>query len=136
MTDALSEALSGQDGTPAPQQGQANGQSLSAATLSNFLGQMRECWNLGFASADVQRTIVTVSFEMTPDARIAPGSVRLLGYTGGTEASAEIAFRAARDALTECQDFGGRSGYDLPQDKYELWRSIEMRFNPETMRLR
>ena len=44
----------------------------------------------------------------------------------------ELAFQAARRAILRCQE----TGYSLPPDKYEQWKTIEMTFNPEQMRLR
>ena len=44
----------------------------------------------------------------------------------------DVAFRKARTAVISC----GRRGFDLPDEKYEHWRDIEMTFNPEKMRLR
>ena len=42
------------------------------------------------------------------------------------------AFEAARRAVLRCQ----RGGFDLPIEKYDHWRDIEMTFNPEKMRRR
>ena len=39
---------------------------------------------------------------------------------------------AARRAIIRC----GASGYNLPVEKYDQWRDIEMTFNPERMRIK
>ncbi|MEM9438259.1 MAG: energy transducer TonB, partial [Pseudomonadota bacterium] len=39
---------------------------------------------------------------------------------------------AARRAIIRC----GATGFDLPREKYDQWRQIEMTFNPEEMRTR
>ena len=39
--------------------------------------------------------------------------------------------QAARRAILRCQ----KGGYNLPVEKYEHWREIEMTFNPEKMRI-
>ncbi|MFT7254284.1 MAG: hypothetical protein ACI81Q_001706, partial [Paracoccaceae bacterium] len=59
-------------------------------------------------------------------------SIRMIGSEGGSDAAARQAFEAARRAIIRC----GASGYNLPSDKYDQWRDIEMTFNPEGMRLR
>ncbi|MEM6478789.1 MAG: energy transducer TonB, partial [Pseudomonadota bacterium] len=42
------------------------------------------------------------------------------------------AFEAARRAIIRC----GAKGFDLPSEKYDQWKEIEMTFNPEQMRTR
>lgn len=128
---ALEAALAG--GTP--QQGDPVGQNLAPETVGAFLGQIAQCWNMAAASTDAQQTTVTMAFDLNPDGTVTAGSFTRKGYTGGSEASAEVAYRVAEQAVTECAT-RGRSGYDLPPEKYDLWRQIELRFNPETMRLR
>ena len=61
------------------------------------------------------------------------GDVRMIDYTGGSEAAARQAFEAARRAIIRCE---GSDGYGLPPEKYDAWRDIEITFNPEGMRLR
>ena len=39
---------------------------------------------------------------------------------------------SARTAMLRC----GASGYDLPADKYDQWREVEITFDPSGMRLR
>ena len=59
-------------------------------------------------------------------------SIEMLSASGGSAAAARQAFEAARRAIIRC----GASGYDLPTEKYDRWRNIEMTFNPEKMRIR
>lgn len=73
---------------------------------------------------------VTVGISMNRDGK--PDEPRLLGHTGGSEAAARKAFDVARRAILRC----GGNGYDLPADRYEHWREIEITFNPEKMRLK
>ena len=47
-------------------------------------------------------------------------------------AAVQTAFQAARRAVLRCE----KGGYDLPAEKYEQWKEIEMTFNPDQMRLR
>jgi len=60
------------------------------------------------------------------------GDIRLVGATGGSDEQARAAFQSARRAILRC----GASGYDLPADKYDRWRDVEVTFDPSTMRLR
>jgi hypothetical protein len=77
---------------------------------------------------------VVVGFDMQPDGRPVDGSVRLLDATGGTGAAVDAAYAAARRAILRCAAQQG--GFDLPADKYDQWKRIEMTFNPEQMRTR
>jgi hypothetical protein len=58
--------------------------------------------------------------------------MRLLEFSGGSEAAAQQAYEAARRAIIRC----GVNGYDLPEESYDHWRQVELVFNPEGMRLR
>ncbi|KPP84912.1 MAG: Cell division and transport-associated protein TolA [Rhodobacteraceae bacterium HLUCCA08] len=115
-----------------PRQGLAGG-TLSASVLDGFKGQIRECWSLGSVSTTVLATRVTVAFSLTEAGMVDTSSIRMIEFEGGSQADADIAYRAARSALVRCQSYGSRSGYDLPGDQYDLWRNVEIVFDPSTM---
>jgi hypothetical protein len=69
---------------------------------------------------------------MTRDAKPENGSIRMLSFEGGSEAAAKQAYETARRAIIRC----GASGFNLPVDKYSQWQTIEMTFNPESMRIK
>lgn len=91
---------------------------------------VQSCWivDVGSQAADVK---VTVGFELDRNGRVS-GPVRMVGAEGGSGAAVDTAFGAARRAVLRCQ----REGYDLPAEKYEQWKKVEITFNPEDMRLR
>lgn len=93
---------------------------------------VQQCWNVGSLSTDALRTTVTVAVSMSRDGRPDNGSIRMVGFEGGSEASARQAYEAARRAIIRC----GANGFALPVEKYDHWRDIEMVFNPERMRIR
>jgi len=107
-------------------------EGLTEAEQQGIARQVTRCWNLGSASSETLRTRVTVGFAMDVDGRPDPDSIRLVRAEGGSEASVEVAFRMARSAILRCTG----EGYDLPADKYEQWREVELTFDPERMRLR
>lgn len=131
---ALAEAVASETASE-PTAGVSGG-DLSDAAKTSFLRQIGNCWNVGSASTGALQTRVTVGFSMTPDGLLDANSIRLLGFTGGSQADADVAYRIARSALVRCQTDAGRAGYDLPQDQYDLWRNVELTFNPERMRTR
>jgi hypothetical protein len=93
---------------------------------------VQQCWNVGSLSTDALRTTVIVAVSMSQDGRPDNGSIRMIGFEGGSEAAAQQAYEAARRAIIRC----GANGFALPVEKYDQWRDIEMVFNPERMRIR
>ena len=85
--------------------------------------------DVGSQSANVT---VTVAFDMEPSGRVVGSSLRMLSASGGDGAAVDTAFQSARRAILRCQG----DGYNLPAEKYEQWKSVEMTFNPEGMRIR
>jgi V8-like Glu-specific endopeptidase len=88
-----------------------------------------ECWNLGALSAAALSTIVVVEMELTLDGKPVANSIKMLGFEGGNDTSAERVFETALRAIRGC----GAQGFDLPKDKYESWRRVELTFNPKKM---
>lgn len=127
---ALAEALLGDSGdggaSDAP-----SGPPLTADEEGALKKAVQVCWNLGTASTEALSTTIVVRFEMTPDGKPVPDSLRLVSSEGGSEASANVVYRAARSAIIRCT-----ANANLPPEKYEHWRDIEMTFNPERMRNR
>ncbi len=128
VDQALEGALAegGQDTEPSP----ISTPALSPGEVDALRAAVQRCWNVGAIDAEALKVVVTVGISMTRDGK--PESLRLLGFSGGSEAAANIAFDTARRAILRC----GTEGYELPVDRYEQWREIEITFNPEKMRLK
>lgn len=111
---------------PAPR-----GPPLTFGEREAFKLAVGACWNVdpGARSARVK---VTVGFSLDRDGKVAGNDVRLIRAEGGDSGTQRAAYDAARRAVLRCQ----RGGYDLPVEKYERWRDIEMTFNPEGMQVR
>lgn len=123
VADALAEALSAASSAP-------QGPPLTGSETEGFRLAVNKCWNvdLGSESARVQ---VTVAFQLSRDGKVQNG-VRKVAASGGSTAAIEAAFQAARRAILRC----GARGYDLPAEKYEHWRDVEITFDPSGMRFR
>ncbi|MBS0125486.1 cell envelope biogenesis protein TolA [Thetidibacter halocola] len=122
---ALAEALAGGSSPSADP-----GPPLTVGEREGLRLAVQECWVVDVGSQAANVT-VTLAFNMAPNGTV-EGDVRLLDASGGDGAAVETAFQAARRALLRCQ----QGGYQLPSDKYEQWKRIEMTFNPAQMRLR
>ena len=134
MADAIASAVA-EAAAPEPQAGQGSapsGPPLTAGEKDGLRIAVQQCWNVGALSSDALNTTVTVYVAMQENGQPESGSIRMLGYEGGTEAAAQQAFETARRAIIRC----GSRGYDLPPEKYSQWREIEMIFNPDNMRIR
>jgi hypothetical protein len=130
VTAALNAALMAGDAAPA-------GPEAAAAPLAEqFIRGMQlaiaECWNLGALSSAALSTIVVVEMELTRDGKPVANSIKMLGFEGGDEISAERAFETALRAIQGC----GAQGFELPKDQFATWRRVELTFNPEKMRVR
>jgi hypothetical protein len=129
VNDALAEAL-GQAGGAG--QGAPQGPPLTAGEKDALRVAVQNCWNVGSLSSEALRTTVVVAVSMGEDAKPVASSIRMLSASGGDGAAAKQAYEAARRAIIRC----GAGGFDLPVEKYDHWRDIEMTFNPERMRIK
>lgn len=93
---------------------------------------VQQCWNVGSLSTDALRVTVVLGVSVSQDGVPDGGSIRMIDFSGGTEAAAGQAFEAARRAVIRC----GARGFPLPPEKYDQWREMELVFNPDGMRLR
>ncbi|WP_371226151.1 energy transducer TonB [Roseovarius sp. 2305UL8-3] len=129
VNDALAEAL-GTDGTdtnPEP-----TGPPLTSGEKDALRVAVEQCWNVGSLSSEALNTTVVVGVKMSEDGKPQTNSIQMLSSSGGSGAAAQQAYEAARRAIIRC----GARGYDLPVEKYDRWRDIEMTFNPEKMRIK
>lgn len=123
---ALAEAL----GEPAASD-ETSGPTLTAGETNALRLAVQNCWVVDVGSQAANVTVV-IGLSMDVRGKVTPGSLRLVSSTGGEGSAVETAFQSARRAILRCQ----KEGYDLPEDKYEQWKEIEMTFNPKDMRIR
>lgn len=128
VNDALAEALGQADETP----NTPSGPPLSAGEKDALRVAVQQCWNVGSLSSAALETTVVVAVSLAQDGKPVGSSIRQIGSEGGTTTSVKQAFETARRAIIRC----GAKGFQLPSDKYEQWKDIEMTFNPERMRIK
>jgi hypothetical protein len=128
VNDALAAALGqAQQSTEAP-----SGPPLTGGEKDALRVAVQRCWNVGSLSSEALGTTVVVGVKMAENGTPEIGTIRMLSASGGGDAAAKQAFEAARRAIIRC----GNDGFDLPVEKYDHWRDIEMTFNPEKMRIK
>ena len=107
-------------------------EALAPGTIRGMQLAISPCWNLGASSSAALSTTVVVGMELSIEGKPLAGSIYLVGYEGGDDASAQRAFETAQRAINDC----GAKGFELPADKYSAWKKVEITFNPERMRVR
>jgi hypothetical protein len=107
-----------------------SGPPLSQGERDGLRVAVQQCWvvDVGSRAADVT---VVVGFALDRNGKV-QGDITMLSAEGGDTAAAQTAFQAARRAVLRCQ----KDGYDLPVEKYDHWRDVEITFNPDNMRRR
>lgn len=128
IDDALNDALA----TAEPEPRRPTGPPLTNGEKDTLRVAVQQCWNVGSLSSEALLVTVIVVVDMFENGKPDNGSIRMVDYSGGSDAAARQAYEAARRAIIRC----GTRGYNLPTEKYEQWREIEMTFNPERMRIK
>ncbi len=131
VADAVAAAVAEANEAPATPAA-PSGPPLTGGEKDALRVAVSQCWNVGSLSTDALATTVVVSVTMAETGVPDSGSIRMVTFSGGTEAGARQAFEAARRAIIRC----GARGFPLPVEKYSQWRDIEMTFNPEGMQFR
>lgn len=115
-------------GNPAPKQARID--PRAAATLAQAIrAQVAPCWNPPIGGSDVKRMTVVIRADYARDGRVL-GNPTVAGQTGVTAGNADYsrAFaETARRAVLRC------SPLKLPAAQYDLWKSVEINFDPESM---
>jgi outer membrane biosynthesis protein TonB len=102
----------------------------AAATLAQAIqSQVAPCWNPPIGGADVKRMTVVIRADFGRDGRIigVPTVVSQTGRTAGNADYSRAFAETARRAVLRC------SPLKLPPKLYDLWKSVEINFDPESM---
>ncbi|WP_422047843.1 energy transducer TonB [Shimia sp.] len=129
--DAIAAALAEASASEATETTAApSGPPLSQGERDGLRVAVQQCWvvDVGSRAADVT---VVVGLSLDRNGKV-QGDIKLLSAEGGDDAATRTAFQAARRAVLRCQ----KDGYDLPVEKYDHWRDVEITFNPDNMRRR
>lgn len=132
--EAIAAALAQAQPTAAPQpppEPAPAGPPLSSGEKDALVGKIGREWRVDPGSRAASVTVV-VEIELTEDGRLA-SSPRLMSANSSDDTAVQVAFRSARTAIIAAARSGG---FDLPRESYDSWRTIEMTFNPESMRIK
>jgi outer membrane biosynthesis protein TonB len=102
----------------------------AAATLAQAIqSQVAPCWNPPIGGQDVRRMTVLIHAEFNRDGSLAapPTIGAQTGRTAGNADYSRAFAETARRAVLRC------SPLKLPADLYDLWKSVDINFDPESM---
>ncbi|PTX56917.1 cell division and transport-associated protein TolA [Litoreibacter ponti] len=112
--------------------GGGTGAPITRAEKGAFILGIQRCWNVGALGTDALAVSVVVSFQLDPTAKPDVGSIRMVSSEGGSGSAVDRAYEAARRAIIRC----GSNGFDLPLDKYDQWRQVQVSFNASRQEIR
>ncbi|MEP3476216.1 MAG: hypothetical protein ABJN57_08365 [Hyphomicrobiales bacterium] len=97
---------------------------MSINEIDAFLRQIGQCWNPPVGGLGAEGLVVKIHFLLNKNGTLKKQPrVLNLGSTSFHRAAADSAVRA----VWQCQP------YNLPISKYEKWRDMTLKFNPEQM---
>lgn len=103
-----------------------NAANEASRLLGMIVGRIRDrgCWNIQAGGQLAASQVPRIQFDLNRD-----GSVRGEPRVMNPQASPEfqLAADAAKSAVLKCQNF------DLPPDKYDLWKRVTLDFDPREM---
>ena len=129
IAKAIAEDLAKAIAEEANQPAAVEGPPMTGAETSGLVFAIQECWNVPVGLENDSSNVITMGVKLNRDGTLEE-EPRKIAPISGSAAGILQAFEAARRALIRCQP------YDLPAEKYETWREIEIVFNPQQMVLR
>jgi hypothetical protein len=103
-----------------------SGPPMTGSEKGALVLAVQRCWTPPIGVQNAADLVVVLSIELTKDGKL-KSSPTLIEPKGAQSDLVKVAFRAGRQALIAC------APYDLPKDKYEHWRQIEVVFDPKKM---
>ena len=120
IQSALQEAMQG-----GPEPTKVKGAALTKQEIERLRDDVQACWIVDQGSP-AAKVSVTVAMSLTPEGKVKGESLRLISGGDGSDQAVKLAYQGARRAILRCQ----KQGYDLPKDKYEYWKEIQITFRP------
>jgi len=110
--------------TPPPGAAPANTRELSQSAIDALRAQLMGCWNPPVGASGDNNLVVNLHFKLNRDGSIS-GEPTVVNHSA--HALFQIVADSAVKAVRRCQPFR------LPASKYEAWRDVEVKFDPNEM---
>jgi TolA protein len=116
---------SAEDGAPEKAEKASKGDDaeIAGTLIDALVTKIRDCWTVPPAARDSDAT-VKVQFQLDRNGAVIGNPVKV---GGGNDPVAQATAAAAISAIKQCET------YDLPADKYDLWKDVILDFNPNMM---
>lgn len=103
-----------------------NAANEASVLLGMIVGRIRDkgCWNIQAGGQLAAHQIPRIQFDLNRDGSVR-GEPRVMNPQGSPEF--QLAADAAKSAVLKCQNF------ELPPDKYEMWKRVTLDFDPREM---
>jgi colicin import membrane protein len=101
-----------------------NAQRLTQSEIDALRAQIQACWNPPIGAENAQDLIVRLRIQFRTDGTL---SAEPALVNNGSSAYFRVAVESAMRAVRRCQP------YTLPAAKYEIWRDVEVTFDPRDM---
>lgn len=88
--------------------------------------QIAQCWSIPAGAKDAANLIIPIRIQLTPEGELI-GIPDILDTSRMEDGYYRVAAEAATRAIRRCAPF------ELPKDKYDMWRDIKLNFNPGEM---
>ena len=106
------------------------GPPMTNSEIGDLHRTIQDKWNIGALSTEASKVVIVVAVVLSQDQKVA--SITLLSSLGGSDVAIKRAFDAARSAIFRA----ATAGFNLPPDKYDDWKDLEMTFDPTSGALR
>ncbi len=101
-----------------------NAASLSQSEIDALRAQIQACWNPPPGALDARDLIVQVRLQLNSDGSISADPQVL---NRGSHPQFQVAAESAKRAIRRC------APYKMPIAKYDIWRDVEVTFDPRDM---
>ena len=124
--EATRQRATGETPSPVATLGVTTGSAarLSQSEIDALRAQIQACWNPPVGAENAQELIVRVRIQFRPDGTLS-AEPELLNRGGS--AYFRVAAESAMRAVRRCQP------YTMPSAKYEIWKDVEVTFDPRDM---
>jgi TolA protein len=114
-----------EDGSPEKAEKASKGDDaeIAGTLIDALVTKIKGCWTVPPAARDSNVT-VKVQFQLDRDGSVVGNPVKV---GGGSDPVSNATAAAAISAIKQCEN------YELPPDRYDLWKDVILDFNPNMM---
>jgi len=126
MTPAKQPDMKADETPPQASENLPVGMKMTMTEKDALRQQLQGCWNFPFGAKDAENLIVEIYMVVNPDRTLQ--SARVVDMN---RYNSDTFFRAAADAAMRAVQSPNCSPFELPADKYDVWKTITVTFNPK-----